>query len=406
MDPLKSSSIANFFRLPSLLRDRYQSPPGFNLFSVLRGSTDEVRLHSRFIAELLDPKGSHNMGRRFLQHFLETLKIDDFDMQGECSVEKEWDNIDILIRNQANQAIIIENKIHAGDQEEQLARYYHTIKNARVTDESIHLIYLTLNGKEPTEQSLGNIPESFLHSEHYHLLSYADRMQKWLKTCQKEAVNHPALRENIGQYLELIQQLTHTGQNEHYMNELKQYLQQEIVAGNSPIALIDDIQQAKVKFHAELISQLARKIEDRVVDQTTAEIESSTSSQEDAESCINGGTFGVWFYPDKDDTRYCVGVEACGGSLYLGAYCLRDEHPALHQALASCLSAQCSELERSTKYMPKWKYHRDLIVLQESSDRVIRLLMDQEFTNQLSGDLADEIGNYIQVLRQHLAQYL
>ncbi|WP_053062335.1 PD-(D/E)XK nuclease family protein [Photobacterium aquae] len=209
---------ANFLQLPYLLRDKYQSLPGFNLFSVLRGNSDEVRLHSRFIAELLNPAGSHNMGNTFLRHFLKTLGIDNFDCQCECSVEKEWGNIDILIRNQHNQAIIIENKIYAEDQEEQLFRYYRSIKSRQVTDDNIHLIYLTLDGKEPTTQSLGNIPKSFINSGNYQLLSYAGRMQVWLKNCQKDAVNSPALRENIGQYIELIQNITHTGQNERYMS--------------------------------------------------------------------------------------------------------------------------------------------------------------------------------------------
>lgn len=42
----------------------------FNVFRLLRMEEDEVRLHSRFIAELLDPKGSHGQGSAFLELFL------------------------------------------------------------------------------------------------------------------------------------------------------------------------------------------------------------------------------------------------------------------------------------------------------------------------------------------------
>jgi hypothetical protein len=41
----------------------------FNIFSVLRMESDEVRTHSRFIAELLNPKGVHGFKDEFLNLF-------------------------------------------------------------------------------------------------------------------------------------------------------------------------------------------------------------------------------------------------------------------------------------------------------------------------------------------------
>jgi hypothetical protein len=43
----------------------------FNIFSVIGVQRKEVRLHSAFIAELLNPQGSHGLGDRFLVAFLE-----------------------------------------------------------------------------------------------------------------------------------------------------------------------------------------------------------------------------------------------------------------------------------------------------------------------------------------------
>ena len=45
----------------------------FNVFNVLGVSTDEVRTHSRFIAELLNPQGSHGCGDEFLKAFIEII---------------------------------------------------------------------------------------------------------------------------------------------------------------------------------------------------------------------------------------------------------------------------------------------------------------------------------------------
>lgn len=118
----------DFIQTVALLRAKHHRPAGFNLFSVLRSSSDEVNLHSRFLAFLLNPKASHNCGSELLKNFLSTMEIEGFDVTN-ATVQTEYHNIDVLIRNPAGQAIIIENKIYADDQPEQLARYYQRMVN-------------------------------------------------------------------------------------------------------------------------------------------------------------------------------------------------------------------------------------------------------------------------------------
>ncbi len=48
----------------------------FNVFNTIGLWSEEVRLHSSFIAELLNPKGSHGLTHRFLQAFIEELDLD------------------------------------------------------------------------------------------------------------------------------------------------------------------------------------------------------------------------------------------------------------------------------------------------------------------------------------------
>ena len=45
----------------------------FNIFNVLGLSTSEVRLHSAFLAELLNPNGDHGLGYKFLEAFLSII---------------------------------------------------------------------------------------------------------------------------------------------------------------------------------------------------------------------------------------------------------------------------------------------------------------------------------------------
>ena len=45
----------------------------FNIFNVLGLSTSEVRLHSAFIAELLNPNGDHGLGSKFMESFIDNV---------------------------------------------------------------------------------------------------------------------------------------------------------------------------------------------------------------------------------------------------------------------------------------------------------------------------------------------
>src|SRR5574344_2001768 len=148
----------------------------FNVFNILRLRSEELRLHSAFLAELLNPQGSHGMEDAFLIAFIKEVGIDDlnFDTKNaECSVEfyigqvteTEGGRIDIIITNKdKNKAIIIENKIYARDQEKQLSRYKKYANNYKY----YKLLYLTLEGEEASKCSIGK--EIF----EYQCISYYD----------------------------------------------------------------------------------------------------------------------------------------------------------------------------------------------------------------------------------------
>ena len=46
----------------------------FNIFNILDVSSKEVKLHSNFLAEMLNPKGSHMQGDTFLKLFLKGIE--------------------------------------------------------------------------------------------------------------------------------------------------------------------------------------------------------------------------------------------------------------------------------------------------------------------------------------------
>lgn len=198
-------------------KERQKRGEYFNIFSVLRLETKEVRLHSAFLAELLNPEGSHGLGKQFLELFLNMVvrksKEEPFDFETEKAKvhveyyigvisedKKSGGRIDILIEDDKDKgnAIIIENKINAGDQEYQLLRYNNFAKNKK---SNYKLLYLTKDGGEASEYSTGK--ENF----EYQCISYRNNILPWLECCEQAAVRHPLIRETIHQYIINIKEI-------------------------------------------------------------------------------------------------------------------------------------------------------------------------------------------------------
>ena len=181
----------------------------YNIFDILKLSTSEVRLHSSIIASLLC-SDNHGAKNAFLKEFLRipSLGLDDSFLDcSKASVEVEkyigprtkttGGRIDLFLSD-GNNSLIIENKIYAYDQENQLLRY-HNFKPDGV------LIYLTLFGEEPSKGSIGN-----LNVEDIICLSYRDDIIPWLSRCAQLAANLPYVRETINQYINTLKQLTNS----------------------------------------------------------------------------------------------------------------------------------------------------------------------------------------------------
>ncbi len=198
----------------------------FNIFSVLKMETNEVATHSRFIAELLNPKGAHGQKDKFLKIFINSLSereiltgdLQKFDLS-DAKVVKETsigsvDNrnetggdIDLLI-NSKYFRILIENKIGAIDQFKQLIRY-HNYLNVEDNNKEKILLYLTLDGHCPNSDSIKSDNGKKLKAEEvFYCVSYENFIIEWLEECKEKAVDIPILRESISQYINLIKKLT------------------------------------------------------------------------------------------------------------------------------------------------------------------------------------------------------
>lgn len=123
-------------------RHRVNRPKPFNVFAVLRSTSDEVNLHSRFLHALLDHVDPLSGERENLGEFVRgVVGAKEFAVAG-AHVERESNHIDLLIANKT-EAVVIENKIWAGDQDQQLQRYRDALVHQGYDKELIRLVYLT-----------------------------------------------------------------------------------------------------------------------------------------------------------------------------------------------------------------------------------------------------------------------
>ena len=197
-------------------RQRAMGKHDYNIFTLFHYFSDEVNLHSNFIASLLDPNGDHYKGDLFLKLFLETCGIDDFSIDtSTATVFKEFKHIDIYISD-GKKHIILENKVYAKDQPTQIARYIETIKDEgakesdRVKDEDICVLYLHPDGKLPDNQSFGDYHAKLLGenpSIKFKVISYGKEILEWIDKCKNEVSNITDLNVFLSQYKDVIEMI-------------------------------------------------------------------------------------------------------------------------------------------------------------------------------------------------------
>ncbi|MBK8905357.1 MAG: PD-(D/E)XK nuclease family protein [Anaerolineaceae bacterium] len=185
-----------------------EEAPSFNLFTVLGVSHYEVRTHSAFLASLLDPAASHGQQYAFLTSFLNVCQKRDptFPLpKGELTryawhVQRErstvrFGRLDIVLScSDLGYLCVIENKVGAGEQYEQLSRYSQWLDTQEEAFTDRALIFLTPRGHESITSG----------DYRYFPLSYYDDIAPWLAGILP-TVAAQNLRHALAQYLQLWQ---------------------------------------------------------------------------------------------------------------------------------------------------------------------------------------------------------
>lgn len=260
-EPVGISLLHNF----NIIRKKYDefaqiTGEKFNIFSVLRLESDEVRLHSRLLGELLNPYGSHSQSALFLKIFISQIGLEnhytnDQIEKAQVIVEEnigeipddytKGGRIDLVIKFPNNKEIVIENKIWAGDQYNQLARYYERYPNSNI-------VYLTPFGKSPENYSIG----TSLNEDQIICISYKTHIKGWIINCIKEVPNIPLVKEILNHYLNLINRFTNQTNNKKMEQDVINLISKDVEYYKSAVELARIVNQIDQDLYSKVFSKL------------------------------------------------------------------------------------------------------------------------------------------------------
>lgn len=234
----------------------------FNVFS-LCGIDHYETWHSRILAEFLNTKGKHGQNVKFLklfeQRFLQNTGIhfsDDAKVSTEVTSYIKTIRIgrfDILIEDEKTRSVcIIENKIFAEEQTEQLSRYATWLENER-NGWHMCLVFLTLDGHESSTIKKG---QGYIRLAYYTGGDSNSKPQliDWIEDCSNSVKEIPRLCYTLVQYIDHVKNLA-TGEKA-MSNEIIPLMTQHIGAAR----LIHEYYQAAcVELAKEILTKQVRE---------------------------------------------------------------------------------------------------------------------------------------------------
>lgn len=252
------------------------SGENFNIFSIMSMESDEVFTHSALITELLNPKGSHGMGGDFLKEFYKIVLKEEFTLKLEelvCVKEEHigfrneeqtsGGRLDIVLKDFQQNGFVIENKIYAGEQVNQLLRYKNKYPNAK-------LLYLTLYGESSKQVSSDGVE--------YTSISYENDIKNWIEECTKLSFNKPIIRETLQQYLNLIKKLTHQTANKEMKEKVIEIINENFEASQE---IYNNFLTALRRKQLELLKFTSEKFNEAMIKNSWLNISSKVDEKKD-----------------------------------------------------------------------------------------------------------------------------
>jgi hypothetical protein len=241
--------------------------PRFNIFRLLGVAHLEDQTHSPFLADLLNPRGTHGQGHLFLTTFLqycaqkwprrpfqlseEEIQTGSWHIQREVGISLasgQGGFMDIVLLNSNLRCVIvIENKIYAGEQWEQLQRYRQWLEVTYPNCDQA-LIFLTPRGRKA-------------ESGRALSLSYRKDIVTWLEAVLPH-VQASNIQTIIKQYVAII------AATEAPVRQSNPFLQLMLEPDNLPLirAITKQFEAFCVEAHRHFWREFGRALQARFVD--------------------------------------------------------------------------------------------------------------------------------------------
>lgn len=390
----------------------------FNIFSQLLNPYDEVNLHSKLIYSILN---DCKFKKEFMLSFLKTTGIiSDDDVSPDdlkiTDVEREKafsdGRMDLFFScnvKDKKYVIIIENKIFARDQYEQIDRYIEFAKQCSADIKKV--FYLTLMGNAPSEDSASNLDK-------VNLISYYNEILSWIENCIKISAREPALREVLIQYADLLEKIT--GKDVDYTMEVTNFLLESSenfnIANSIQPAIIDAKTYLQMMFWIKLEKSLDEMFKnfpglnyrktDRDEDLGPLNLwYSETIIKNYYNNMRNSSCYGVMYYLyNRDDLGdLCFKIEYNKyDSLFYG---LTFQAPGVDKERLKSASELKNKLESyDYKSSPGWFTWKYLKVNEKYFDFInmdpdlVPILMDNDKLNALIQKITEEVEGFIRII--------
>jgi PD-(D/E)XK nuclease superfamily len=331
----------------------------FNVFTTLLAAHDEVRLHTRFLHELLNPEGTHDCGDLFLKQFFDTLqdrKALDHDglpvsmswnkyceakYRAGKEVRTEQGQLDLLVESKSH-LLVIENKIWAAEQDNQVARYVEYVKSQKEQSqvEEGCVLYLTLDGKRATTHD-GN---------DYFRISYRDHIMAWLERCLQSTYNIVPINQVLIQYQKVVKQLTGQQEEAEIMDRIKKFIHSNPKIVSQRNATNQAIDQLRIEVLEKFAAELAERLSDSFSITPRTRMKNNSFGADDFGGLViharkndiaAGHSFEIWVENCSRWDSLIIGIE----SSWQKDRPLNDEEKILLQRIRACCEGKihCSE---------------------------------------------------------------
>tara|TARA_A100000171_G_scaffold51561_1_gene66277 strand:- start:3176 stop:4456 length:1281 start_codon:yes stop_codon:yes gene_type:complete len=253
-----------------------------NILKTLFSTHDEVRLHTPMIGWLMDPDENHGLREEPLAQFLMLLGVEI--ERSQLAGARVWcerafpdlGRVDLLLQFSGGY-LVIENKLHAADQEAQLWRYQEVLRHLS-PDGDCYLFYLTLEGSEPSDVSVNDPEENGAkgNKANYQCISYRSDIHIWLKTLIEITAKAPDMgrtHQILSQYNEVVMEAVGMHSREEAYELLSRTgLRDHLESRPEDASVVMRLARSVTYLHASLLDELVSRISEQLGDDSRLEL--------------------------------------------------------------------------------------------------------------------------------------